>query len=273
MTVVGAARPTARRPGRGRLLRRTRARVPAAPGTGDRVWRDDAAVVGRRVLPELAATLVALCTSMALLGWLVTDVLDDTALGRSDLAVVRDLAERRTPTLDVVTGAATWLANTAFVLGVMAVGAVLAARWTRRWVAPVFLLAAVGGEKLVYLVVSLAVGRARPPVPTTGFVHATTSFPSGHVGAAVALYGAIALLLLWSPAASTTARGAAVAVAVLAPPLVAFARVYRGVHYVTDVVAGLLLGCLWLVAIAYVVARQFSAPGRARPVLHRPPAT
>ncbi len=168
-----------------------------------------------------------------------------------------------------MTGASTWLANTTFVLAVMVVGAVVVARRTRRWVAPVFLLAAVGGEKLVYLIVSVVVGRDRPPVPTLGYVHATTSFPSGHVGAAVTLYGAIALLLLWSPRATRPARVAAVVLAVVAPLLVAFARVYRGVHDLTDVVAGAVMGAVWLAVIWYVLARHFAPDASSRPRLHR----
>lgn len=255
------------------LLDRVRQRQPATEGAGGRVWRDDAEVVLTRVAPLLAVTLLALCAVLVALGWLVTDVLDDSAFGRADLALVRDLAENRTGALDAVTGAATWLANTTFVLAVMVGGAAVAARRTRRWVAPVFLVVAVGGEKLVYLVVSLLVGRDRPPVPTLGYVHATTSFPSGHVGAAVALYGSIALLLLWSPGTSRAARVAAVAVAVVAPPLVGFARVYRGVHYATDVVAGSVMGAVWLTVIWYVLARQFAPYASARPQLHRTTAT
>ncbi len=255
------------------LLDRVRQRQPATEGAGGRVWRDDGEVVLTRVAPLLAVTLLALCAVLVALGWLVTDVLDDSAFGRADLALVRDLAENRTGALDAVTGAATWLANTTFVLAVMVGGAAVAARRTRRWVAPVFLVAAVGGEKLVYLVVSLLVGRDRPPVPTLGYVHATTSFPSGHVGAAVALYGSIALLLLWSPGTSRAARVAAVAVAVVAPPLVGFARVYRGVHYATDVVAGSVMGAVWLTVIWYVLARQFAPDASARPQLHRTTAT
>jgi len=121
--------------------------------------------------------------------------------------------------------------------------------------APVFLLLAVAGEKAVYLTASVLVDRDRPPVPTTGFVHATSSFPSGHVGAALALYGAIALLVVRSPRTSTTVQAVAVGVAVVAPPLVAFARLYRGLHYPTDVLAGTVSAAVWLTATWLVVVR------------------
>ena len=67
---------------------------------------------------------------------------------------------------------------------------------------------------------------------------ATTSFPSGHAATSVA--GAMALARVW-PAARWAMAGLAA--------LIALSRVYVGVHYPTDVVAGALLGaaCAWLV--------------------------
>ena len=73
----------------------------------------------------------------------------------------------------------------------------------------------------------------------------TSSFPSGHTAAAIALYGAVAVL------ASERARSAAlrwllVAIGVLVPLVVALSRVYRGMHYTTDVLGGMILGATWL---------------------------
>jgi undecaprenyl-diphosphatase len=45
----------------------------------------------------------------------------------------------------------------------------------------------------------------------------------------------------------------AVTVAIVAPICVAFARLYRGMHYPTDLLAGALLGILWLTITATVV--------------------
>jgi undecaprenyl-diphosphatase len=70
---------------------------------------------------------------------------------------------------------------------------------------------------------------------------ATVSFPSGHVGAAVAAYGGMALLIR-APRARRIALGLAVAIVVG----VAFSRLYEGVHYPSDVVAGVLYGLTWL---------------------------
>jgi membrane-associated phospholipid phosphatase len=215
--------------------------------------------LARRAAP-LGALAVALGGVLVALGRLLTDVLDGSGFADEDLEVVRDLAGARSSGWDALTSGSTWLSNTLFVLAVLTVAVVVARRGTHGWLAPAFLVVAVVGEKAVYLAASVVVDRDRPPVPTTGFVHATSSFPSGHVGAALALYGAIAVLVVRSSRATTAAKVAAVAVAVLVPPLVAFARIYRGLHYPTDVLAGALSAAVWLTGSWFVLLR-----GRRRP--------
>jgi undecaprenyl-diphosphatase len=75
------------------------------------------------------------------------------------------------------------------------------------------------------------------------------------MAAAVALYGALALIALWSSRRSWL-RALAVTVAIVVPICVGFARLYRGMHYPTDVLAGALLALLWLTITATVVLRE-----------------
>src|SRR5919202_1867302 len=70
--------------------------------------------------------------------------------------------------------------------------------------------------------------------------------PTVTVLAAVVLYGSVALLAS-QRARSAALRAAAWALAVLVPAAVAFARLYRGMHFVTDVLGGAVLGVTWLV--------------------------
>jgi membrane-associated phospholipid phosphatase len=90
------------------------------------------------------------------------------------------------------------------------------------------------------------------------------SFPSGHAQAAVVCYGV--LLLVFMPALSRAWRRVAVTVAVLMVLGIGFSRVALGVHYVSDVVAGYVLGAAWLVAMT----ATFSAWRRelGRPPVH-----
>jgi membrane-associated phospholipid phosphatase len=123
---------------------------------------------------------------------------------------------------------------------------------------------------LLFLIVTLLVDRPRPPVKHLDAAPSTSSFPSGHTAAAIALYGAVAVL------ASERVRSAAlrwllVAIGVLVPLVVALSRVYRGMHYTTDVLGGMILGVTWLLVTTRairlgVLHRQFreAAQGRLR---------
>ena len=111
-----------------------------------------------------------------------------------------------------------------------------------------FLLVVVGGQFLVANTVKFVVDRARPAIhPLTGF--SGRSFPSGHATAAAAAFAAFAFLLgrrrSWSVRALL--GGAAVAVAVV----IAGTRVLLGVHWFSDVIAGLLLGWAWFAVCCF----------------------
>lgn len=72
------------------------------------------------------------------------------------------------------------------------------------------------------------------------------AYVSGHAFVGTALYGLIALLLLQN-ITRPGQRFALAAVSVLFIALLGFGRIYLGVHYVTDVIAGFLLGIVWIV--------------------------
>jgi membrane-associated phospholipid phosphatase len=76
---------------------------------------------------------------------------------------------------------------------------------------------------------TLLVHRARPNVVRLDQAPPTSSFPSGHTSAAVALYGAAAILVVrYSTRAAW--RRVAVAIAIVVPLIVASSRLYRGMH-------------------------------------------
>jgi undecaprenyl-diphosphatase len=119
-------------------------------------------------------------------------------------------------------------------------------RW-RRWTDPALLIGALLLEVAVFITSSFVVDRARPPVSHLDPVPPTGSFPSGHAAAAVAFYGAIAIIVFWHTR-HRLARVVAVVAAVVVPLVVGASRMYRGMHNLTDVVVGLLIGAisLWL---------------------------
>jgi undecaprenyl-diphosphatase len=87
--------------------------------------------------------------------------------------------------------------------------------------------------------------RLRPSFEEPLLVLPTYSFPSGHALAATVFYGVLACYL-WTRVRGVAWRGALLAGTALMVALVAFSRLYLGVHYLTDVLAGVAEGLGWL---------------------------
>ncbi len=101
------------------------------------------------------------------------------------------------------------------------------------------------GAQLVSISVKVIVERVRPCVDLASCPD-TTSFPSGHAVGAAAFWITAAILML-----PVVGRRAWALLAV--PPLVALTRVLLGVHYPSDVLAGLLVGGCWAAACTAVL--------------------
>jgi membrane-associated phospholipid phosphatase len=134
------------------------------------------------------------------------------------------------------------LASTYAVILVLVVVAIVEyVRVPNKWI-PVFLVTVVVGEIVLVTTIKQALDRVRP---TFNPAAATLgpSFPSGHSATAAALYAAVALVIARRRAPQTRAliAGTAAAIAVA----VASSRVLLGVHWLSDVVAGLAFGWGW----------------------------
>ena len=113
------------------------------------------------------------------------------------------------------------------------------------------------GEVILEYVTKAIVHRARPEIfrlaDATGY-----SYPSGHALASVCLYGFLAVVVLWPRSRSLAYRAAALALAVALPLGIGLSRVYVGVHYPSDVLAGWLGGAIWLFCGLYLLRRLAS---------------
>jgi membrane-associated phospholipid phosphatase len=105
------------------------------------------------------------------------------------------------------------------------------------------------------LMVTAIVDRLRPTVPHLDPAPPTSSFPSGHTGAAVALYGCIAIIVLRNLRQRWLALSV-VALCLAVPLIVGISRIYRGMHFLTDVVAGAIAGGVWLALVVTVLLAQ-----------------
>lgn len=202
-----------------------------------------------------AATLVVcwvvLLGALLGVGVFVTTVLPGSAVAAADVAVVRWLAEHRTPPGTTVAQLTGLLGSTPVVLAVAFVAAVLLLAVTRRWRPVVFLATVLVGEITLFLITGTIISRPRPPVEHLGPPLPTSSFPSGHTSAAISLYGGIAVVVLTRTRAWW--RWLVLAAAVLVAASVAWSRLYYGVHYPTDEIGSALLAVSWLVACWYVL--------------------
>ncbi|GHE37706.1 phosphatase PAP2 family protein [Streptomyces longispororuber] len=137
--------------------------------------------------------------------------------------------------------------------------------WLALWLAGTCLVGS-----LVQQGMKAAVGRDRPSWPDPVDSAHYASFPSGHAMTAAVVCG----LLLWLARlyeVGATARRAGLAVAVVSVVGVGLTRVWLGVHWLSDVVAGWLLGAL-TVAVAIALYERY-APAPRRPVLDEPAGT
>jgi undecaprenyl-diphosphatase len=138
-----------------------------------------------------------------------------------------------------------------------AVAAWLALR--RLWGATWLLLASVGGGILVSTLLKLAFERARPDLVPHGSHVTSASFPSGHSMMAAVVYLTLGVLLARVEPRRRT-KAYVLSVAVILTLLVGVSRVYLGVHWPTDVLAGWSIGAAWAL-LCWLVARWLQRRG------------
>jgi len=132
-------------------------------------------------------------------------------------------------------------------------GVTLVAAWLlyrRRPRLAAFAVVTVTGGAVLNAVVKRLVQRARPVVADPMTTATGLSFPSGHAQSAVVTYATL-LLLFWSAMRSVWRR-VAVTVAAFMVLGIGLSRVALAVHYVSDVLAGYVLGAAWVVAMVAV---------------------
>ncbi len=197
----------------------------------------------------LVAGLVAVGTAAVGFTDLLDDVLDGEGVAAFDEPVAAWLAAHRevwlTKVLLVVTRMGEVDAQAVWLTLVCVVAAVQA----RSWLPVLVGLAGGGGIGLVIVVAKHLVGRPRPGLPVAVIPTPGFSFPSGHATGAAAI-GVLGAWMLCRWVIRRWAVQVAVwAATVTAIVLIGFSRPYLGVHFLTDVLAGWLLGAGWAAAV------------------------
>lgn len=230
---------------------------PAPSSSRGSAGRDRA--VGRLAIALLGAlALVLAAVPLALLvrdAWPPLVELDRAAVRAAESAVSGSPALLLTARATTLLGDPTLLWVLVLVLSVL-----LWRRGARRLV--LFLLAVRAGAQLLSTGLKVVVDRARPVFDEPVDTALGAAFPSGHALGSAAVWTALAVLALpWVRRALPLLAGA-----LLVAAAVAASRVLLGVHYVSDVVGGALMGLGWTaVCAAVLVAWRAEDGGRAHP--------
>ncbi len=181
-------------------------------------------------------------------GWLGEEMLENDTV-RFDSRVRGIVHEQSEAPLTSVMILATEIGSTVPVLAFTMLAVMVF--WLRkmRWEAITLGLAILGAGALSYV---LKLGFHRPrPAPYFGLpVPNTFSFPSGHSLIALCLYVLLAHLVC-SHVRSGAIRTGIWTLAIIMVLLIGFSRVYLGVHYASDVIAGYAAGVVWVVTIVF----------------------
>ncbi len=203
----------------------------------------------RRVaLGTLLAFAVPLVV-VSLAGALVRALSGSDGSNPLDAHVLDWMIDRRSDGLTDVMRAVTTLGGTLFLVPLTVVGVVLLSSMRRFWLAG-YLATVVIGASLLSSTAKLIVGRPRPPVDVHLASVGPSAFPSGHATQAAATYLAVAIIvavLVRSPVVRRVVWGTCALIVVG----VGVSRLYLGVHWFTDVVAGWLAGAAWALGAAW----------------------
>ena len=181
--------------------------------------------------------------------------------GRSEESVNRSLAGDRTPTWDTITMVWSHIGNTEYVIGVAVLVALVVWWRTKQWWYAVVPVLAISLQATIFVIATAVVGRDRPEVSHLDPAPPTSSYPSGHQGASTALY--LSLVLMASRIRQPVLRVVVMVLCGVAPFLVGFARLYRGMHHPSDVAMGAVNGVLSAL-LAWGYLRRGRSEGQTR---------
>ena len=130
-------------------------------------------------------------------------------------------------------------------------------------VSATLLLTSVAGGLVLTTVLKSVFQRTRPELFDSGYTASFYSFPSAHATVAVGFYGTLALLVAWRLKGFW--RWTVVSVGIALVLLIGFSRLYLGVHYPTDIIAGYLAAPLWVstIGICYFLWRALRGSRKA----------
>src|SRR5690348_14939336 len=196
---------------------------------------------------HLTVGLLISIAALWLFGGVTEDVIHHDPLTALDLVIVTWFRAHSTPALDRI-GVAVSLIGSPVAMSVMAtvVAILLAAR--RRWVLLGGWIGVFVGGSILDWTLKIVIQRPRP-IGAAAFLHGESfSFPSGHAMGSLFGYGMLAYLLARFWVRRRAWRLTIIIAAAVLIVAIGSSRLYLGVHYFSDVVAGYAAGLVWLVS-------------------------
>ena len=193
-------------------------------------------------LPLSILTLVFVYI-LALFGGVVEDLITSDPIIAADVRIANLLTAFRTETLTNVFSWITLLGKSQVILYFIAVTVAILWLWRKYYyILPLF-VAVIGSGAFTYSG-KLAFHRPRPELAV--YAEHSFSFPSGHATIAVAFYGFLSYLLIrfapnWRRKVNLFFAGTLLILAI------GLSRIYLGVHFLSDVWSGYLVGAMWLI--------------------------
>ena len=201
----------------------------------------------------IALTLIGHLAVLVAAGWasgaMLVDMAGPDGVVGLDRVVVSYVTDRRYAWLTTTLRYVTWLGTAFVLLPVTAVVGVAVRRRVGSWATMAHLGVTLGGAIVLHDVIKLLVARPRPHVGQLVATATGLAFPSGHATQIAAVTVTLAILGC-AISGSRFRRVAAWCTTALLVLVGGVSRIYLGVHWPTDVVAGGALGALWAVLTA-----------------------
>jgi membrane-associated phospholipid phosphatase len=191
---------------------------------------------------ELLAGLGVLTGSAWTFGWMVEDLAEgDTKV---DTRLADWLHEHASPDLTAFFEAVTRLGNVSTLLVLVLLAS--AFLWRKGWIAELQLLVLAGvGAEIITVGLKHGFQRDRPFFSDPLATESSYSFPSGHASVSLAVYGTLGFIAA-RHLGRRRAQFAVLAGTTVLVLLIGFSRLYLGVHFLSDVIAGYSLGIAWV---------------------------
>ena len=207
----------------------------------------------RVLLRAIPLSLVVAIVALLLFAWMAEEVLEAGTIHFDD-NVRAAVHQHASPSVTVFMRGITLLGSMEVLLPAVLIVLTFLLVWAKRYEAIVLAVTMAGGL-ILNIVLKLGFHRARPDPFFNLAVPASYAFPSGHALLALCFYGVMARI--WSDSLKSRERrwmlwlGAACLIG-----LIGLSRIYLGVHYASDVVAGYAAAIVWFIAVTMIVRRR-----------------